>query len=50
MPSGPRREFSSLCAHAGALENRRVSSQGGLVMGLGEAEEGTATGRAETGE
>lgn len=43
VPSGPGREFSSLCAHVRALENGRVSSQGGLLMSLGEAEEGTAT-------
>lgn len=50
VPSGPRRAFSSLCAHIRALENTRVCSQGGLLMGLGEAEEGTATRTAETGE
>lgn len=50
VPSGPRRELSSLCAHLGTLQNGGISSQGGLLVGLGEAEEGTATGRAETGE
>lgn len=50
VSSGLRRELSSLCAPLGALEIGRVSSQGGLLVALGEAEEGSATRRAETGE
>lgn len=32
-----------------SLGNGKVSSRGGLLMGLGEAEEGTAARRTETG-